>query len=476
MLFAKKMSVALIGCILLISGCEPPKPKMMDNQEIPCSVHRVDIPTSPDFKPSLYITLPDACPVPDGTTLDKQTGIIYLNTPNYVPREGENQKKKYPALLAQFDRDANFKILLNYEEIIPHPVSGEVGPMGMDLGPDGNLYVCDNQFFCSDGDKGPGSVSSRVLRVEMKDGVPTGKIDVVVDGLKLANALVWENGICYVTDTQIKAASDSSDEVFGEGGIWRFTAEELTKATAAIQVDPTVKGGVAADPRLTIILPCKKIGRGDNSGLDGATWAWGALYVGNFGDGVMFRVEFDENGKASATTVLDDPSVHCCDGIFYDDVTDKIYINDSQANAIRTLDKNHKHGWLWMNDDCTGDGGLLDQPAECIVRDGILYVVNFDWPFPGLKNTANDKPHSISAITLPVSETPAPASESVPPTDISEEIVDAVIIEELPPSEAPAPAPEPPAPETPSETPAPAPEPQAPATPPETPAPAPETP
>jgi hypothetical protein len=55
---------------------------------------------------------------------------------------------------------------------------------------------------------------------------------------------------------------------------------------------------------------------------------------------------------------------------------------------------------LWENDDTDGSDGLIDQTAECVVRDGKLIIANFDWPFPGLKNQKFDKPYTISVIDL----------------------------------------------------------------------------
>ncbi|MDO4573730.1 MAG: hypothetical protein Q4D98_00790 [Planctomycetia bacterium] len=348
-------------------------------QEVP--IHRVDVTPDPANKPFLAVDLPDYCTVPDGTTLDPQSGVIYINCPNYAPRTADG-KKVNPAILGCFGKDNQFRKLLEYPV---HPKSGEVGPMGIALGPDGNLYVCDNQFFIEP----KGSVASRILRVVMKDGQPTGKVDVVVDGLRLANAILWHDNVLYVTDTQIPT------KAYGLGGIWRFQANEVVGTKETLVVNP------ACDKHLMATCPVKKIGRMDNAGLDGMTWAWGAIYCGNFGDGMMFRVDIANDGKATVTKILDDDDFQCCDGIFYDAATDKIYIDDSQANGIRTLDKNHNHGWLWVNDDTDGSNGLLDQPAECIVRDGVLYIVNFDWTFPGLKNTVStDAPHSVSGIRL----------------------------------------------------------------------------
>ncbi|MDO4583808.1 MAG: hypothetical protein Q4D62_06855 [Planctomycetia bacterium] len=380
--------LAMMVVSLLLAGCQTKTDAESAAEEV--KIHQVDITPSPQYKPTLAMTLPDSCSVPDGMTLDDATGMIYLNVPNFAPRTADG-KKVNPALLARFDKNDQLEILLEYPV---HEGTGEVGPMGLDFGPDGNLYVCDNQFFVEPN----GSHASRILRVEMKEGKPTGKVETVVDGLKLANAVLWKDGFMYVTDTNLQIP-DRKD--FGNGCIWRFAEKEVVGTTQALKVDPTVKEGVPVDSHMMVVCPVKKIGRGDNSGLDGLTWAWGALYVGNFGDGVMFRIDMDEAGKATATKVLDDESVHCCDGIFYDAATDKIYISDSQANAIRTLSKEHVPGWLWVNDDTNGEDGLLDQPAECLVRDGVLYVVNFDWAFPGLKNTTSvDKPYSISAITV----------------------------------------------------------------------------
>ena len=48
----------------------------------------------------------------------------------------------------------------------------------------------------------------------------------------------------------------------------------------------------------------------------------------------------------------------------------------------------------------TGEGSKLDQPCEVIVRGNDLIVVDFDMPFPGLRNTKFDKPHTIHVIKL----------------------------------------------------------------------------
>ena len=142
------------------------------------------------------------------------------------------------------------------------------------------------------------------------------------------------------------------------------------------------------------------------------TKAWDAIYFGNFGDGVIRKVTFDAEGKPTVEVVVDRDDFQCCDGIFYDSVTDLIYIDDSQANAIRTLDKDGNLNILWINPDTDGADGSLDQPAECIVRDGKLIMANFDWTFPGLTNAAHDKPYTLSVIDVSSLAKPAPAEET----------------------------------------------------------------
>ena len=416
----------------IVSRANPPQPKVELN---------------PAFKPAIYATLPDYCPVPDGMTLDEKTNIIYLNCPNYVPAD-ENGKREFNACLMQILPDGTVEKVLEYPV---HPETGKIGSMGIDICPAGNLYVCDNQRFSTDPQ---GQVASRVLRIARDENGKVifdenGKPDVrvVIEGINLANALLWDEGNLYITDTVVPTQGDE----FGRGGIWKFTGEEIKKAVEnneVIKVDAK-----AGDAHLIVTAPVKKIGREDFSGADGMTKAWDAIYFGNFGDGVIRKVTFDEAGKPVVEVVVDRDDFQCCDGIFYDKVTDLIYIDDSQANAIRTLDKDGNLNILWINPDTDGADGSLDQPAECIVRDGKLIMANFDWTFPGLTNAAHDKPYTLSVIDVtslakaaPAAEEPAAPAEEAPAAEES-----AAPAEETPAVEEPAaPAEEAPAAEEPA--------------------------
>ena len=63
------------------------------------------------------------------------------------------------------------------DTFVPAGSGGLNIPVGLDFGPDGNLYYADNQYFY---DK---NFKSRLIRVVMEDGEPV-RAEVAVDGMK----------------------------------------------------------------------------------------------------------------------------------------------------------------------------------------------------------------------------------------------------------------------------------------------------
>ena len=349
------------------------------------------------YAPKLFVNLPEWCHNPDGMTVCEESGNIYMNCPNF--NNMKDGKKEFTATLTMMTPDGKFEKLLEYP---PMAGTGQCGPMGLDFGPDGNLYVCDNQYFHDKDHK------SRILCVEMKDGKPTGKITTVVDGVKLANAIMWYNNELWVTDSFLDL-----EGYFGVGGLWRFKGDEILKQTEPLKVLPNGK-----DKHLVVIEGVKKIGREDNTGADGMTVdSNGVIYFGNFGDGVMYAVTIEADDSVKCVKILDDEQFQCCDGIFYDAVSNLIFINDSQKNSIRTMTTLRPQRpnapvrpnvpanrvvsrTIWENEDTDGTNGLLDQPCECVIIDGKMVIANFDYPFPGLKNVKFDAPYTMSVIDI----------------------------------------------------------------------------
>jgi sugar lactone lactonase YvrE len=360
------VGLAVLGCAALAAAADKPAPtkKAAAAQQ--------------KYRPKLLLSLSDDCNTPDGMRLNKKTGEVIVACPNF-------NDPKYPGKLMKITKDNKWEVY--YDKLPVHPETGRACPMGLDFGPDGNLYYADNQYFSSKEHK------SRLVRVNIKDDKPVSA-DVVADGFKLSNAVMWRGNAVFVSDTYFDLADKP-----GASGVYRFTLDELKKGT--VKLSP--KG--QPDKHLFVELQTKPLKHRNNelAGADGVTFdSQGNMYAGNFGDGQLFRIRFNKDGSfKSKELVVGPPKLTCVDGLTCDPQSDKIYVADSERNAIQVVDaKTGALITLWENDDTDGADGLLDQPCETVVRGDDLIVANFDMPFPGLKNTKFDKPYTICIIKL----------------------------------------------------------------------------
>ncbi|GHT22594.1 hypothetical protein FACS189419_05380 [Planctomycetales bacterium] len=361
-------------------------------------------------KPKAPIVLPKEFVTPDGLAVNPKTGTLFMSVPNYARRPNDAGAKVSPGVLAKVDVNAGkAETVLELEKVKEIEIADagikQIGPMGIAFGPDGNIYVADNQYFFNDK-----KIKSRILRVLMDGDNPTGKIEVAVDGTNLSNAIYWtkDGNYAYLTDTFFDLPGKH-----GSGGVWQFKKDEILKAgsgdTPPIKLTPITKG-LGDDPHLIAFHEVKKLPGCGNGGPDGLTADKnGVIYYGFFDTGEMHRLVVDADGKVVATDEIHPAGkyYHCCDGIYYDAGTNKVYINDSAANAIHAFtppDDNKAPVVLetiWENGDTDGADGSLDQPCECVVIGKKMIIVNFDWPFPELLNTASDDPSTLSIIELP---------------------------------------------------------------------------
>ena len=325
-------------------------------------------------RPELVVALPAFGNTPDGMCLDKQTGDIILASPNF-------NDPTYPGVLFRINKKDRASL---YFVMPVHPETKYGCPMGMSIGPDGHIYVADNQYFYNTNYK------SRLMRVIRNNGRPI-RAESVVEGFKLSNAVAWKGNDVYVSDTFF----DIPDKP-GMSGVFRISFDEMQDNV--VHLAPGLD-----DPHLIATFTTDVNNpRQDPAGADGITFdSQGNLYVGNFGDGVIFKITFDKNGSVASNRVLiSDPKYSCCDGMFCDTQTDLIYFADSEKNAVHVFNPEGEIWTLWQNGPTDGSDGLLDQPCEVLLRGNRLYVACFDMPFPGLLNQEFDKWHTVSAIDL----------------------------------------------------------------------------
>jgi len=330
-----------------------------------------ETPTEPGLKqPTLAIELPEKYNTPDGMTLDPKTGDIILSCPNF-------NDTSHPAKMLRIDTDDRITEIV---DLPPHPQTKKVGPLGVDVGPDGHLYVADNQTFFDRDDH-----QSRLLRVVMEGGKAV-RCEVVATGFIMANAVSCYGDCVYVTESKLDTKAEPMPS-----GVYRFTIAEL-KADDPVKLEPGAK-----DPHLLVTLQTKNM---EWVGANGMGFdADGNMFVCNFGDAQIIKITFDAGGNVASQKVLaEGAGMKSCDGMKVDPKTGDVYVADFLGNAVHKVDgKTGKVTTLARNDNTDGAGGLLDRPSEVCLRAGKCYVANIDLPLAG--NTY-DAPHTISVIEL----------------------------------------------------------------------------
>jgi DNA-binding beta-propeller fold protein YncE len=327
--------------------------------------------TSRSIKPTLFADLGETCTTPDGMALDKK-GNLYLSVLNPTSFEKNGSK------ILTFDK--NDKPVTWFDQLPLHPITKRVHPMGMEFGPDGNLYLMDNQCFAGKEN------FSRLIRIVVEKGNPK-YAEVLAEGFNFGEAVRWSKNRVYITD----ALGDKKRE----SSIYSFSLEELN--SGKIILDASTKGKY-----LVSLFTLKPEIKGNSIGIDGIAFdKKGNLYAGNFGDGVITKFEFTKEGKVkSKKVVFDSDKLKCCDGFFYDKKRNSIFIANYDNNSVHQLDlSTNTISLIWENGNNDGADGQLDNPCETIIYKGKLLVVNYD-TFKGLKNTEIDNFHTISAFKL----------------------------------------------------------------------------
>ena len=347
-------------------------------------------------KSKLLVQLPDYCPTPDGMAIDKD-GDLVVACPNFAEPE-------YPGCLIKVD--AKLKV----RKWVDVPVLKETGracPMGIAFGPDGDLYVCDNQNW-KDGNGKEGEINQgRMLRLRIRDN-KIEKTTVVAYSISHPNGVRVYKDHIYVTVSMLPKVKRADGLCVS--AVYRFKLDDENVGVTNTLADKNLL--------LTLVTnnaDCKY-------GADGIVFdSKGNLFVGNFGDGAIHKIvldKLDRDGKVASNTVFaktdfNTPAsakdfrdkmvrakMRTTDGICVDD-KDNLYVADFSNNAVDKVDPQGNITVLAQSPDNDGSDGGLNQPGEPIVWNGKLVISCFDAVTgPDKVNTRHDKTHTLVYLDL----------------------------------------------------------------------------
>lgn len=323
-------------------------------------------------QPRLFAKLPDYVSTPDGMAIDAEGNLI-LACPNYAD-------PSMPGCLLKFDRAGKVR---KWVDVPASPETGHAFPMGIAFGPDGDLYICDNQGWSGQ----PELVfRGRILRLRIRDDKVI-KTTVVAHGMEHPNGIRINRNHMYVTHSMLSRVKDPSGLLVS--CVYRFRLDDENIAITNTLDDPNVF--------TTFITHNKDI----QYGADGIEFdKLGNLYVGNFGDGAVHKITFNEDGTAKENAVwAKNPSqLKSTDGMIIDS-EGNIYIADFCANAVARVSPSGTVTRIAESPDTDGLHGELDQPGEPIIWQGRLVVTCFDLVTgPQMVNTKHEMPATLSEL------------------------------------------------------------------------------
>ncbi len=377
----KKIILLLPVILMLFAGCAGKKDKKAPADK--------GLKKSTEYQSKLFIDLPEGYNTPDGLAM-APNGDLILSVPNFnnqhLLEKGMIDEPSSP-FMARIDKKNNIEHWYDFKEEDFHPETGKMGPMDAAFAPDGNLYVADMQVFHSRDHK------SRLVRINVEDGKAVD-MDVVVTGFIASNGLFWEDSTLFVTESVMASAEDSL-----ASGVYAFTLEELS-AEKPVELLPYQ--GKKFDNHLVVSFSS------DNSmgfGADGVTFDdEGFLYTTVIEKGVIYKSTMSNNNKAVETVLFaENPDIKAPDGLIFDEERQLFFVADFLNNAVHAIDKEGNVNTLQKNGDLTGANGGLDQPAEVILRNNQLIIVNMDmaWASEGLSvNTKVDGDYNLAVIEL----------------------------------------------------------------------------
>ncbi len=325
----------------------------------------------------LFCTLPEefVC-TPDSMAIDKH-GDLVLSCPNFAQDD-------MSGCIVKIDR--NTREVKKWFDVPIHPETGVARNMGIAFDEQGALYICDNQGWA---ERPELIYKGRMLRVLADDEGNMLESDVVAYNMEHPNGVRIRDGYMYVTQSYMHPEKDPSGKLVS--GVYRFA---LTDRNIEVKNTRADKNCIVS--YLTHNPECQY-------GVDGIVFdEAGALYIGNFGDGEIFRITFNADGsvKENLPFAKDAAQLQTTDGMIFDDAGN-LYVADFSANAIGKVYPDGRVERLAQSPDCDGLDGGLDQPGEPIFYQGKIIASCFDLVTgPDKVNTAHELPATLAEIEL----------------------------------------------------------------------------
>lgn len=323
----------------------------------------------------LFCVLPDYVCTPDGMAVDRQ-GRLVLSCPNYA-------QDTMSGCVVRIDSEGHVE---KWFDVPVHPETGVARNMGIAFDEEGNVYLCDNQGWSEREDL---LYKGRILKLTVDEQGNIQKTTVVARHMEHPNGIRIRNGYLYVTQSYLHPVQNPDGKLVS--CVYRFGLEE-----EEISITNTLEDRHLFAAFTTHNPACQY-------GADGIAFDQaGNLYVGNFGDGAVYRITFNEDGSVKENQVFaQNPSeLQSTDGMIFDE-EGNLYIADFSANAIARIDPSGKVERIAQSPDCTGVDGGLDQPGEPVVWNGKLIVSCFDLVTgPDKVNTKHEMPATLVELSL----------------------------------------------------------------------------
>ena len=326
-------------------------------------------------KTKLYAVLPDCVSTPDGMAIDAEGNLI-LSCPNFAD---ESQS----GVMMRITREGKIE---HWFDLPVHPETGKARNMGIAFDDEGYLYVCDNQGWS---EKEELLYKGRVLKIMAdKEGNILSCV-TVAEGMEHPNGIRYKDGYLYVTQSYMHPEGLQDGKLVS--GIYRFGKDEVNVKITNTLSDPNL-----FCPFVTENPDCQY-------GLDGIVFdEKGDLFVGNFGDGAVWKIVMDKDGNVKETVLFaKDPSqLQSTDGMCFDD-KGNLYIADFSANALAKVTPDGKVKRIAASPDTDGLHGELNQPGEPIFYDGKIIASCFNLVTgPDKVNTSHTMPCTLAYLEL----------------------------------------------------------------------------